>query len=518
MPEDIAMTPTSKDALPEPPIRPDLQRVIDAKLATLDAARPDAVARRRRTGHWTARENIDHLLDADSFLEYGQLARPAMRTMAGPADGFIMGTGTVDGHRVAVAAYDYTVYVGTQSFINHAKIDRFLRLVHDLKLPLVIWAEGGGWRPHETNMAHRDHVETFVLLARLSGLVPTVAIVAGRCFAGNANIVGLCDVAIATPKIAMGMAGPALVEAALGQKLTPEELGPAEVHQRSGAIDVLVEDEREAGEAARKYLSYFRGADVPGTEPNTLALRNLVPENMRRAYDVRQAIAGIADVGSILELRPRFASGAVTAFIKVGGRPMGVIANQPMVRAGAMDTPVCDKMSRFIQLCDAHDIPILVLCDTPGLMIGPDAEATALVKHSARILTAFANATVPFMAVVLRKAYGLGYQVLAAMPLSPTIVVAWPTAEFGMMGTEGATKILYRKELDALPDESARRDLEARLARESRDRNTALEVAGRYEYDDVIDPAETRDVVLKFLTSLPPTAPRGGRKRVIDNW
>jgi acetyl-CoA carboxylase carboxyltransferase component len=512
------MTTEPKTLTEEAALRPELQRVIDAKLATLDAARPDAVAKRRKTGHWTARENIDHFLDADSFLEYGQLARPAMRSMSGPADGFIMGTGTVDGQRVAVAAYDYTVYVGTQSFINHAKIDRFLRIVHDLRLPFVIWAEGGGWRPHETNMAHRDHVETFVLLARLSGLVPTVAIVAGRTFAGNANIVGLCDVAIATPKIAMGMAGPALVEAALGQKLTPEELGPAEVHQRSGAIDILVDDEKAAGEAARKYLSYFRGPGVAGQEPNVIALRDLIPESMRRAYDVRAAIAGIADLGSIQELRPRFAGGVVTALIKVGGCPIGVIANQPMVRAGAMDTPVCDKISRFIQLCDAHDIPMLVLCDTPGLMIGPDAEATALVKHSARILTALANATVPFMAVVLRKAYGLGYQVLAAMPLSPTIVVAWPTAEFGMMGTEGAAKITNRRELDALPDDAARAKLEAKLSRESRERNDALEVASRYEYDDVIDPAETRDVVLKFLTSLPPAPPRVGRKRFIDNW
>ncbi|HMN70296.1 MAG TPA: carboxyl transferase domain-containing protein [Rhodoblastus sp.] len=509
---------TKADLPSEKPLRNDLRRVIDAKLAALDKARPEAVGKRRKTGHWTARENIDYFLDADSFLEYGQLARPAKPGMSGPADGFIMGTGTVDGKRVAVAAYDYTVYAGTQSFINHAKIDRFLRLVKELRLPFVIWAEGGGWRPHETNMAHRDHVETFVLLAQLSGLTPTVAIVAGRCFAGNANIVGLCDVAIATRKIAMGMAGPALVEAALGQKLTPEELGPAEVHQRSGAIDILVDDEKTAADAARKYLGYFHGPGEAGPEPDTLALRDVVPESMRRAYDVRKVIAGIADEDSILELRPKYAAGAVTALIKVGGRPIGVIANQPMARAGAMDTPVCDKMSRFIQLCDAHDIPMLTLCDTPGLMVGPDAEATALVKHSARVLTALANATVPFMAVVLRKAYGLGYQILAAMPLNPAVLVAWPTAEFGMMGTEGATKILHRNELNELPDAAARAELEARLSRESRERNDALEVAARYEFDDVIDPAETRDVVLKFLKSLPPTPPRSGRKRWIDNW
>lgn len=500
------------------PPRPDLQAVLDARAATLDAARPEAVAKRRKTDRSTARENIAALLDTGSFLEYGQLARPARRDMTGAADGFVMGTGLVDGHRSAIAAYDYTVYAGTQSYINHAKTDRLLKIVRDLRLPFVLWAEGGGWRPHENNIALRDCEETFGLMAQLSGLVPTVGIVSGRCFAGNANMAGLCDTVIATRQAAMGVAGPALVEAGLGIKLTPEELGPPEVHERSGAIDVLVEDDREAVAMARRYLSYFRGPGAAGETPDVLALRDVIPENQRRAYDVRKVIDGIADVGSVLELRKGFAKAVVTALIKVGGRPVGVIGNQPMIRAGAMDTPACDKLSRFAQLCDAHDIPLLFLCDTPGLMVGPEAEETAMVRHSSRILTVLANATVPFMTVVLRKAYGLGYYMMGSLAMNPTLIVGWPTAEFGTMGTQGAVKLMRPAELDAAETDADRQAIEKRLSDEIRHRNSALEVAARFEWDDIIDPADTRSVVSRFLASLPPVAPRPGRKRVIDNW
>ena len=498
--------------------RPDLAAVLAAKETTLDESRPDALAKRKKTGHWTARANIEALLDAGSLQEYGQLARPAFKLREGAADGLVMGTGTVDGQRVAVAAYDYTVHAGTQSTINHTKTDRLFHVVEDLRLPLVFWTEGGGWRPHENNISPRDFEETFAMMAKLSGHVPTLGIVAGRCFAGNANVAGLCDTLIATRKAALGMAGPPLVEAALGIKLTPEELGPPEVHEESGAIDILVEDEAEAIDVARLYLSYFRADNERGDEPDVMALRDAVPENPRRAYDVRKVIDGIADRGSVLELRPRFGRAAVVALIKVAGRPMGVLANQPMFLAGAMDSPACDKLARFIQLCDAHDIPMLYLCDTPGLMVGPEVEATALVRHSSRILTAAVNSTTPFMTVVLRKAYGLGYYMMGSLPVHPALLVAWPTAEFGAMGLEGAVKITHKEELDAITDQKARLQRERELADEIRARNTALEVAGRFEYDDVIDPAETRNVVRKFLTSLPPTPPRTTRKRTIDNW
>ncbi len=514
----LPMSKSKKKSVKRPPARPDLAEVLEAKAATLDKNRPVARAKRKKTGHWTARQNIEALLDAGSFQEYGQLAKPAFQVREGAADGLVMGTGTVDGGRVAVAAYDYTVHAGTQATINHAKTDRLFHMVQRLRLPLVFWTEGGGWRPHENNLNARDYEETFAMMAALSGLVPTVGVVAGRCFAGNANVSGLCDTLIATKKAAMGMAGPPLVESALGLKMTPEELGPPELHEKAGAVDMVVEDEAEAVAAVRLYLSYFRGREKAGKAPEGLALRDVIPENARRAYDVRKVIDGIADEGSVLELRPRFGRAAVTSLIKIEGQPIGVLANQPMYLAGAMDSPACDKLARFIQLCDAHDIPMLYLCDTPGLMVGPEVEATALVRHSSRILTAAVNATAPFMTIVLRKAYGLGYYMMGSLPVHPSLLVAWPTAEFGAMGLEGAVKITHKAELEAIEDQKTRLERERELAHEIRTRNTALQVAARYEYDDVIDPADTRDVICKFLTSLPPVPERTIRKRTIDNW
>ena len=499
-------------------LRPDLAAVLAAKAETLDEARPQALAKRARTGHWTARQNIDALLDSGSFQEYGQLARPAFKQREGAADGLVAGIGKVDGERVAVAAYDYTVHAGTQSIINHAKADRLLNVVHRLRLPLVFWTEGGGWRPHETNVDARSYEETFVMMARLSGRAPTVAIVAGRCFAGNANIAGLCDVIIATRKASLGMAGPPLVEAALGLKLTPEELGPADLHESVGAVDLLVEDEAQAAATAARYLSYFRGPAAPGEAPDTRRLRDVVPENRRRAYDVRRVIAGIADRDSVLELRPRFGRAAVTALIKIDGRPIGVLANQPLYLAGAMDSPACDKLARFVSLCDAYDIPMLYLCDTPGLMAGPEAEASALVRHSSRILTAAANCTTPFVTVTLRKAYGLGFYMMGSLPLHPSLYIGWPTVEFGAMGFEGAAKIVHKDELAAIEDPAARRARELDIAADMRRENTAMARAERFEFDDIIDPADTRDVIVKFLDSLPPPPSRTTRKHTIDNW
>ena len=508
-----------KDVQDTAATRPDLAEVLAAKANTLDENRPKAIAKRAKTGHQTIRQNIEGLIDIDSFQEYGQLAEPAFKSLEGPADGLVMGTGTVSGCRVGFMGYDYTVHAGTQSIINHAKADRFLHLVESLRLPLVLWADGGGWRPYENNINSRDYEETFAMMARLSGLVPTVGIVSGRCFAGNANLAGLCDTLIATPKAALGMGGPPLVEAALGLTLTPEELGPAEMHEACGAIDVLVADEQEAINCVRLYLDYFRGAGSQlGSDPDISLLRSLVPENPRRAYDVRKVIEGVADQGSILELRPKFARSVVTALVKVKGTPMGVLANQPMFLAGAIDSPASDKLARFIQLCDAHDIPMLYLCDTPGLMVGPEVEATALVRHSSRILNAAINATTPFMTVILRKAYGLGQYMMGALPLRPALLVGWPTAEFGAMGFEGAVKITHKNELEVIKDKKVRQARERELADELRAHNTALGLAGRYELDDVIDPADTREVVIRFLVSLPPLAPRTGRKRTIDNW
>ncbi|NOG71810.1 acyl-CoA carboxylase subunit beta [Roseicella sp. DB1501] len=493
-----------------------LQAVLQARAAILDAARPEAVAKQRRRGRWTAREAIAALADPDSFVEYGGLVRPALAGMAGAADGLVMGMAQMGGRAVDIVAYDYTVYAGTQSANNHAKIGRMLAHAEQHRLPVVCWLDGGGARPHDMKVEGRGASSTFVTFARLSGLVPTIGIVPGRAFAGHANLAGMCDLLIATREACMGMAGPPLVEAALGLKLTPEEIGPAAVHAASGAVDLVVEDEAAAIEAARQYLGYFGPPAAPGEAPDAAALRDIVPESPRRAYDVRKVIQGIADRGSVLELKPGYGRAMVTALFRIEGRAVGVIANQPMFLAGAIDGPAADKAARFIQVCDAFDIPLLVLCDTPGLMVGPEIEKTNLVRRSARMLTALANATIPLLTVVLRKAYGLGYYIMGSRPLHPSILLAWPTAEFGGMGLEGAANIIHRHELAAVEDPAERAALHRRRTEELRAYNTALEVAGRFAYDDVIDPAETRGILARVLRGLPAPPARNGRKRLIE--
>jgi len=497
-------------------LRADIAEVVRLRRAALDEARPEAVAKRRKTGHRTARENIDDFLDEGSFLEIGRLTKPKLPHMTGPADGLVMGTGTVEGLPVAVMSYDYTVYAGTQSSHNHVKHDRLFQLAMKHRWPLVTWLEGGGARPHDAMTGRVATTTTFVDFARASGWVPLIGICAGRAFAGNANLCGMCDVLIATPKAAIGMAGPPLVKAALGKDFTPEEICPPEIHMAQGVIDIMVADEAEAGRVAQQYLGYFQGPRAPGETPDVRRLRDVVPESPRRAYDVRKVIAGIADVDSFLELKPKFGRAIVTGFAHVEGRPVGIIANQPMFMAGAIDSPASEKAARFIQLCDAFDIPMLLLCDTPGLMVGPDVEKTGLVRRSARVLLALANATTPFMTIVLRKAYGLGYYVMGSEPLEPTLLLAWPTAEFGGMGIEGAVNIINKPELDAAPDKETHDRIHAERVAELKKANTALEVAGRFEFDDVIDPADTRWYIAETLKRLPAPAPRQHRKHPVD--
>jgi acetyl-CoA carboxylase carboxyltransferase component len=462
------------------------------------------------------REACAALLDDDSFVEYGGLARPAVPGMTGPADGVVMGTGRMGGRPVDFVGYDYMVYAGTQSAVNHAKTGRMFLHAEKHRLPVICWLDGGGARPHDMRVDGRATSDTFVTFARLSGLVPTIGILPGRAFAGQANLAGMCDVLFALKSSALGMAGPPLVEAALGMKLTPEEIGPSAVHYASGVIDVLLDDCAQAVALARKYLGYFGPPAPPGEAADQRMLRDVVPPNPRRAYDVRKVIGLLADRDSVMELKAGYGRSMVTALLRIGGRAVGVIANQPMHLAGAIDGPASDKAAHFIQICDAFDLPLLVLCDTPGLMVGPEVEKTGLVRRSARILTALANADIPVMTVVLRKAYGLGYYVMGSRPLHPSILLAWPTAEFGGMGLEGAVNIIYRKELDAETDAATRAALHARLTAELRRANTALEVAARFQYDDVIDPADTRAILINTLATAPPPPPRTTRKRLIE--
>ncbi len=498
--------------------RDDVRRIQALRAARLDAARPEAVAKRRKTGHWTARENVDAFLDPDTLVEYGALAKPAVEGMSGVADGLIIGTGRVAGHPCAVMAYDYTVYAGTQSLVNHAKHDRIFEVAHDMRLPLILWLEGGGARPHDLKVGLGLDLPTFFVFAKLSGLVPLVGIVAGRCFAGNANLAGMVDLLIATPKANIGMAGPALIEPGLGRKVTPEEIGPMDVQVPNGVVDLEADDEAHAIALAKQYLSYFRGRAETWEVPDVEKLRDIVPENPRRAYNVRKVIDNLVDVGSSLELRPKFGRAIVTALARIEGHPVGIIANQPMFLAGAIDSPASDKASRFIQLCDAYDIPILFLCDTPGLMVGPDVEQTALVRHSGRLLINISACTVPLMTVILRKLYGLGGYIMGSKGLRPQLLVGWPTAEFGGMGLEGAVTLIYAQELAAAPDEATRAELHAAYTAELKGMNTAIEVAGKFEIDDIIDPADTRAYLARTLGALPTPLPRTTRKHMIDAW
>ena len=538
--EEVALERVAEDAREEidlDVLRPDLSEVMARQAKTGDSARPGAVDRRRKTGQQTARENIARLCDEGSFVEYGSLVIAARRQRntidelidTTPADGLVMGVGRVNGHlfedalaRCVVMAYDYTVLAGTQGKKNHQKKDRLFRLAERERLPIVFFTEGGGGRPGDTDQvfAANLHTPAFHLFGRLSGLVPLVGITSGRCFAGNAVLLGCCDVVIATANANIGMGGPAMIEGGGLGVFRPEEVGPMSVQTRNGVVDIAVADEVEAVRAARQYLSYFQGPITDWSCADQRLLRHAIPENRLRVYDVRAVLASLADTGSVLELRRDFGVGMITALIRVEGRPVGVVANNPLHLGGAIDSDGADKAARFMQLCDGYDIPLLFLCDTPGNMVGPEAERTALVRHCCRLYVIGANLTVPFFTVVLRKAYGLGAQAMAGGGFhAPFFAVSWPTGEFGGMGLEGAVKLGYRNELAAIDDPAARKQKYEEMVAAMYEKGKALNAAALFEIDDVIDPADTRRWIMAGLRSAPPRAPRAGKKHSwIDAW
>jgi acetyl-CoA carboxylase carboxyltransferase component len=515
-------------------IRPDLQRVIDRHAVTQDAARPDAVTKRHALGLRTARENIADLCDEDSFCEYGALAVAAQATRRSaddlmrntPADGMVTGIASINGalfgpeqSRAVVMAYDATVLAGTQGMRNHQKTDRLLGIALAHKLPVVLFAEGGGGRPGDTDMpiVAGLHVSTFASFARLNGQVPVVGIAAGRCFAGNAALLGCCDVIIATRASNIGMGGPAMVEGGGLGVFRPEQIGPSAVQHGNGVIDVLVDDEAQAVAAARHYLGFFQGRIADFTAPDAQMLRSVVPENRLRVYDTCAAMTGLVDAGSLLELRTGFGQGIHTALARIEGRPVGLLANNPAHLGGAIDADAADKAARFMQLCNAHGLPLVSLVDTPGFMVGPDIEEQAQVRHVSRMFIAAAHLRVPFFSVVLRKGYGLGAMAMCAGGFhSPTFTVAWPTGEFGAMGLEGAVRLGYRKELEAVPEGPERAALYQQLVAKQYEAGQALNMAATLEIDAVIDPADTRGWLSRALASgrVAPT----GAGLAIDTW
>ena len=516
--------------------RADLSEVMDRHQIGTDEARPAMVEARHAKGRRTARENVADLIDDGSLIEYGPLVVAAQRRRREladlvertPADGLVAGLATVNGDlfsgrdaRCVVMSYDYSVLAGTQGHQNHRKKDRLFELAEELRVPVVFFTEGGGGRPGDTDTGGVTGLDCLAFLwwAQLSGTVPLVGINSGYCFAGNAAILGCCDVVIATRDSNIGMGGPAMIEGGGLGVFEPTEVGPTSVQSPNGVIDILVEDEAEAVAVAKRYLSYFQGSIDRWESPDQEALRDVVPVDRLRAYDIRSAVEGIFDRGSVLELRREFGVGMITALARIEGRPIGVIANDPAHLAGAIDSDGADKAARFIQLCDAHGLPIVSLVDTPGMMVGPDIEETALVRHCSRLFVNGANISVPMVSVVLRKSYGLGAQaMMGGSTKAPLACLAWPTGEFGGMGLEGYARLGYRKEIEAAgsPEEQERvfREIVDRLYENGK----ALSIASWFEIDDVIDPADTR----RWISALISTAPapeRGVRRRPnIDTW
>ncbi|MDA0977810.1 MAG: carbamoyl-phosphate synthase large subunit, partial [Proteobacteria bacterium] len=518
-------------------IRPDLGGALERHSYKLDENREAAVARRRRTGHRTVRENINDICDPGTFVEYGSLTIAAQRRRRTvqdlmentPGDGMVTGIGSVNGDlfpdqdtQCIVMSYDYMVLAGTQGLQNHRKKDRMFELAEQLQIPIILIAEGGGGRPGDTDGAGIAGLDclAFQLYGALSGLVPRIGITTGRCFAGNAVLLGTSDIVIAPGDSNIGIGGPAMIEGGGLGVFKPEEVGPMSVQVPNGVVDVAVRDEAEAVVVAKKLLTYFQGPVKDWSCQDQRKLRFAIPENRLRVYDIREVIRTLADDDSVTELRPEFGIGIITCFARIEGRPIGLFANNPVHLSGAIDSDGADKAARFIQLCDAFDIPIVSLVDCPGIMVGPEIEKTALVRHAARLFVISTSITVPMMSIVIRKGYGLGAQAMTGGGFKAnTFTVSWPTGEFGGMGLEGAVKLGYRKELEAIEDPEERlQEYEKRVA-QMYDRGKAVNFATAFEIDEVIDPMETRKWILAGLKSMPAPAPRVGKKKpFVDTW
>jgi len=517
--------------------RPDLREVIERHRVGLDEARPDAVAKRRARGRRTARENVAALVDEGTLVEYGPTVIAAQRRRRElddlirntPGDGIVGGLADVNGslfddpadRKCVVVSYDYTVLAGTQGLQNHRKKDRLFETARHLRTPVVFFTEGGGGRPGDTDGLGVSGLDclAFLWFAELSGSVPLVGINSGYCFAGNAAILGCCDVVIATEDSNIGMGGPAMIEGGGLGVFEPTDVGPIDVQRSNGVIDIVVSDEHEAVSVAKQYLSYFQGRVDGWTAPDQAGLRDVVPVDRLRAYDIRRAIEGLFDEGTVLELRAEFGLGMVTSLARLEGRPVGVLANDPRHLGGAIDSDGSDKAARFMQLCDAHGLPVITLCDTPGMMVGPEVEETALVRHCSRLFVTGANLRVPTVTVVTRKAYGLGAQaMMGGSTKAPLACLAWPTGEFGGMGLEGAVRLGYRKELEAVTDDAEREVLFQEMVDRMYEHGKALNTATHFEIDDVIDPADTRRWLVTLLDAAPEHERSADVRPNVDTW
>ncbi|MDH3362294.1 MAG: biotin carboxylase [Gammaproteobacteria bacterium] len=512
-------------------LRPELEALYRRFANTSDEVRTEAAANRHAKGYRTARENLADLIDAGSFTEYGQLAVAAQRSrrdyedlqQSTAADGVITGIATINGKRAAVIIYDYTVLAGTQGYFHHKKLDRIFELAEDAELPVVMYTEGGGGRPGDTDVTTRIaglNIRSFSTWAKLSGLVPRIAVNNGYCFAGNAALFGCADITVATRSSWIGMAGPAMIEGGGLGTHPPTAIGPIDVQEQNGVVDIVAENEEDATRIAKKLLGYFQGAAGEWSCPDQSSLRDAIPGDRRWGYPVRSIIETIADTDTFMELRRKYGRPIVTGFMRLEGKAVGVIANDCQQLGGAIDAESAVKAARFLQLCDAFDLPVLSLTDTPGFMVGPESEQQAAVRRMSSLFVTAASMSVPIVAIFLRKGYGLGAMAMTGGSfVAPLYAAAWPTGEFGGMGLEGAVRLGFKKELDAVEDSEQREALFHELVARMYEAGRATEAAAHLEIDAVIDPIDTRAAIVKAIAAAPESGPRHGKRRTfVDTW
>ena len=485
---------------------------------TLDEERNAAREKRHAKGYRTARENLDDLVDEDSFVEYGQLAIAAQKSRREldelrtetAADGIITGFGKVNGEILddkkslsAIIINDYSVLAGTQGYYHHKKLDRICETAEKQNLPVIMYTEGGGGRPGDTDVHVQFaglQIPSFSNWAKLKGKSIRIAVNNGYCFAGNAALFGTADFCISTKESWLGMAGPAMIEGGGLGKVDPKDIGPAEEQEKLGVIDYLAKDEEDATRFTKKLLSYFQGETKEWDAKDQSILRNLIPENRRMAYSVRDIIETLADKDSFLELRKAYGRSVITGFMRLEGKPIALIANDCQHLGGAVDATSAEKAGQFISICNEHKIPVVSLADTPGFMVGVESEREGAVRKMGSLFNSGANISVPLVAIFLRKGYGLGAMAMVGGSFYiPIFTASWPTGEFGGMGLEGAVKLGYKKELEAIENEQEREALYNKLVQKMYDSGRALEAATQLEIDAVIDPAETRSIILKAL-------------------
>ncbi len=506
---------------PQPSINVDKDEVLkqfrDRLQDTLDEGRKEIIAKRHARGYRSARENLNDLCDNDSFLEYGQLAVAAQRRRRSfddlkvntAADGIITGLATINADlfdaetsRAIVIINDYTVLAGTQGVFHHKKLDRALELAAELRLPVVMYAEGGGGRPGDTDYELSLNLNSFASWAQLSGRVPMIAVNNGFCFAGNAALFGCADITIATRSSWIGMAGPAMIEGGGMGVYKPTDIGPIETQTKNGVVDIVAEDEADATRIARQVLSYFQGSVDVWTCADQKKLWPLLPADRRYVYKVRDIITTLADTDSFIELREHYGRGIITGFLRIEGKALGLICNDCRFLGGAIDAEASLKAARFLDLCSSFSLPVLSLCDTPGFMVGPDSEVEGAVRKMSDMFVAGARLQSPIVAIFLRKGYGLGAIAMTGGSFGrPVYSASWPSGEFGAMGLEGAVHLGFKKELEAQQTSSDKEILFNKLLEAMYERGKATTAASYLEIDAVIDPIDTRKVIVQALGS-----------------